>query len=313
MTTIVRSSSAGAGSGSGSGFAPVTLTASGGVITPNAALGYGPHRYTATGNVTLGAPNGGTNGEPIEVQVTASGADRQLTIAGTATTIPSGSTWWGHLSYDSGLDRWHLDDPGAGTGVGGYTDEQVRDVVAATLVQGSNITITPNDATDTITISAASGGTGGIPAATVTAKGDLVGGTGSGTVARVPVGSDGLVLVASSAASTGLAYVNPNSLPLVTNVQTGTAYTLALADAGTVVEMNNAGAMTVTVPTNTAVAFPVGTVIELCRYGSGTLTVAAAVGVTLRNPSSLTARVQYSTISLRKRGSNEWIVAGDLT
>jgi hypothetical protein len=36
-----------------------------------------------------------------------------------------------------------------------YTDEQVRDVIGATLVQGPNVTITPDDAANTITISAA--------------------------------------------------------------------------------------------------------------------------------------------------------------
>ncbi|QQV91519.1 hypothetical protein M1M25_gp082 [Tenacibaculum phage Gundel_1] len=40
-----------------------------------------------------------------------------------------------------------------------YTDEEVRDVVGATLVAGSNVTITPDDAADTITIDATSSGT----------------------------------------------------------------------------------------------------------------------------------------------------------
>lgn len=43
-------------------------------------------------------------------------------------------------------------------GVTTYTDEQVRDVIAAALVNGTNITITPNDGSDTITIDAAAGG-----------------------------------------------------------------------------------------------------------------------------------------------------------
>lgn len=45
---------------------------------------------------------------------------------------------------------------------GGSTDpEVVRDTMAAALVAGANITITPNDAGDTITIAAAGGGGGG--------------------------------------------------------------------------------------------------------------------------------------------------------
>ena len=42
------------------------------------------------------------------------------------------------------------------------TDEEIRDVMGATLVAGMNIMITPNDAADTITISATGGG-GGTP------------------------------------------------------------------------------------------------------------------------------------------------------
>jgi hypothetical protein len=95
--------------------------------------------------------------------------------------------------------------------------------------------------------------------------------------------------------------------------QSGTTYTLVLADAGTAVEFTSASAITLTVPPNSSVAFPVGTVIELLQYGTGTLTVAAAGGVAIRSANNLlSARTQYSTLSLRKRATNEWVLAGDL-
>lgn len=92
---------------------------------------------------------------------------------------------------------------------GGYSDEQVRDVVAATLVQGANVTITPNDAANTITIAAATSGASGIPASTVDAKGDLIAGTANDTVARLAVAADGLALVAASGQATGLQWAAP--------------------------------------------------------------------------------------------------------
>ena len=46
-------------------------------------------------------------------------------------------------------------------------------------------------------------------------------------------------------------------------MQTGTAYTLVLADAFKLVAMNNAAANTLTVPPNSSVAFPIGTRIDL--------------------------------------------------
>ena len=92
-----------------------------------------------------------------------------------------------------------------------------------------------------------------------------------------------------------------------------TSYTLVLADKGKVVETTSATAVTVTVPPNASAAFPVGTLLELHQYAAGQISVAAGAGVTLRTPSSLTTRAQYSSLSLRKRGVDEWIVGGDLT
>lgn len=97
------------------------------------------------------------------------------------------------------------------------------------------------------------------------------------------------------------------------STQAGTTYTLVLADAGTAIEFTAASAITLTVPPNSTVAFPVGTVIELLQYGTGTLTVAPGAGVTIRSADGLlSARTQYSTLSLRKRATNEWVLAGDL-
>lgn len=98
------------------------------------------------------------------------------------------------------------------------------------------------------------------------------------------------------------------------NTQTGTTYTLALADAGKVVEANNASAVTFTVPPNSSVAFPIGTRIDLTQYGAGQLSVAAGAGVTIRSASSnLKLSSQYSGASLYKRAPDEWMLVGDLT
>jgi hypothetical protein len=87
--------------------------------------------------------------------------------------------------------------------------ELIRDTIATALVAGTNVTITPNDGADTITI-AASGGGGGGAVATDTifdAKGDLPVGTGSDTAAKLTVGANGTRLEADSSQSTGLKWV----------------------------------------------------------------------------------------------------------
>lgn len=90
------------------------------------------------------------------------------------------------------------------------------------------------------------------------------------------------------------------------------SYTLAAADAGTVVEMNVASANNLTVPPNATVAFPVGTIIEVCQIGAGATTIVAGAGVTVRTASSLVLRAQWSSAALRKRATNEWVLTGDL-
>lgn len=97
------------------------------------------------------------------------------------------------------------------------------------------------------------------------------------------------------------------------NTQTGTAYTLVLADQGKTVTCNNAAAVTLTVPPNSSVAFPTGTVVGVEQLGAGTVTITAGAGVTLRSRGNLLALAgQYAAASLRKIGGDEWLAAGDL-
>lgn len=98
------------------------------------------------------------------------------------------------------------------------------------------------------------------------------------------------------------------------NTQTGTTYTLALADKGKRVRMNNAAANILTVPPNATVAFPTNSRIELVQYGAGQTTIAAGAGVTIRSSGGdLLMYGQYSVAVLDKLGTDEWLLVGDLT
>lgn len=97
------------------------------------------------------------------------------------------------------------------------------------------------------------------------------------------------------------------------NAQTGTTYTLVASDAGDVVTLTNGSAITVTVPTNASVAFPIGTQVTLAQMGAGQVTVAGAVGVTVYAADSfLKLRTQYSSGTLIKTATNTWLLIGDL-
>lgn len=97
------------------------------------------------------------------------------------------------------------------------------------------------------------------------------------------------------------------------NLQTA-SYTLVMGDAGKNVRMNNASANNLTVPLNSSVAFAVGTEIDICQYGAGQTTVVATGGVTIRSKlGNLKLTGQYSGATLKKIGTDEWMLFGDLT
>jgi hypothetical protein len=129
---------------------------------------------------------------------------------------------------------------------------------------------------------------------------------------KVPNSSNGSCVLdihrLSGAFSTGDDQVDANRVSI--NAQTGTAYTLAMADAGGQVDMSNAAANTVTVPTNATVPFPIGTVVSVCMKGAGITTIAAAGGVTLQKPSakSLAISAQYELARLHKVATDTWRV-----
>lgn len=96
------------------------------------------------------------------------------------------------------------------------------------------------------------------------------------------------------------------------DVQTA-SYTAVLADATQLVTMNVAGANNFTVPPNASVAFPIGTTLTILQLGAGQVTLVPGAGVTISTAATLTARAQYSIVSVTKIAVNTWIAAGDLT
>lgn len=95
------------------------------------------------------------------------------------------------------------------------------------------------------------------------------------------------------------------------NDQTGTTYTLVLADAGKYVRCTNDDSIAVTVPTNAAVAYDTGTVITIEQGGAGVITVAGDTDVTVNGyDSGLSTAGQYAVIQLLKTGSDAWTCIG---
>lgn len=124
--------------------------------------------------------------------------------------------------------------------------------------------------------------------------------------------SSALAAKADSAATTAsLAAKADLTLPPTTY---SASITLGLGDVNRMLRFTGATAQVLTIPTNAAVAIPVGSVVPFVRLGAGELTITPASGVTL-NPTGLAsykARAAGSLMSLYKAAADEWDLAGDL-
>jgi len=123
---------------------------------------------------------------------------------------------------------------------------------------------------------------------------------------------DGDVLSASDVNSTN---EGVNDLAFAQfNAQTGTSYTLALTDAAKLITLTNAAAITLTVPPNGSVAFPIGSQMLLYQGGAGQVTITAGAGVTIRSQGSkLKLLAQYAVAGIVKVATDEWVAFGNLT
>ena len=94
-------------------------------------------------------------------------------------------------------------------------------------------------------------------------------------------------------------------------------YTLALTDAGKVIEINSGSDENVTIPPygtgGGQVAFPTGTQIVIVRLGAGAVTIVEGSGVTTRSDGDKNKiKSQYSSCVLIKHETNEWYILGNL-
>ena len=101
------------------------------------------------------------------------------------------------------------------------------------------------------------------------------------------------------------------------NTQTGTTYTTVLDDNGKLVTLSNASAITLTIPPNSSVAYPVGAQLNLAQLGAGQVTFAGGSGVTIVSTGATASapklRAQYSTATAVQTSTDNWLVMGDIS
>ena len=124
----------------------------------------------------------------------------------------------------------------------------------------------------------------------------------------VTVDSSGIIFTDGTQTKEGV----PSRTPII---QKTAAYTLgALTERDSLIEVSHTGgsAVSVTIPADSTLNFPIGTSIDVLQTNTGSVAIAGAGGVTVNATPGLTLRTQWSSATLLKRAANTWVVYGDL-
>jgi hypothetical protein len=212
----------------------------------------------------------------------------------------------------NGQTGWvqHVDDPTTFT-VGSDDIDVFQFSGSGSVTAGTNISVSGNE------ISVV-----GDPSFTdisVSGTADFTGATVSG----LALGNGGLDDVTISAPASadvvffnGTGWVNKYINAVPTKISSATVssdnYELVVADAGKIVEISNANATTVTIPSDES--FAIGTMIVVSQTGAGQVTVVVESPAvqTLNSTPGSKLRAQWSVATLLKRSANTWLVYGDL-
>lgn len=263
-------------------------------------------RFDGTDYVQATADTAG-NAEAVGVVTLVDGDDFAFQTAGVVSTL-------------SGLtpgDLYYLQDDGSlGTSSGTVEKPVLIATSATTAVLILAVSSGASAFTDLTDAPASFAGAGGKLVAVnsgATAL-EFVAAGGAGDVSGPSSATDGHLVVfdgtTGKLVKDGGAAPDPTIVPI--NAQTGTTYTLVLADAGKLVTLDNGSAITLTVPTNASVAYAVGTVIALAQLGAGLVSVAGDTGVTINGTApgdeDLTGR--WATATLTKLATNTWLLSG---
>jgi len=129
----------------------------------------------------------------------------------------------------------------------------------------------------------------------------------SGDITGITTGTDSGL---SGGVTSGTATLR---LKLEFDAETGTTYTLVAGNLNQLVTLNNASAITLTVPPS---VFSAGDVINIAQIGAGQVTLAQGAGVTITSTGATSSapklRAQYSAASIICTASDTFLVVGDI-
>lgn len=127
-------------------------------------------------------------------------------------------------------------------------------------------------------------------------------------------GTTGQVLSKTSATDMAFTWIEQDDTTLSFNAQTGTTYTLVLADVGKLVTTSNGSPVVVTIPPS---VFAAGNQINVQSIGVGLTSFVAGAGVTITSTGASAVapilRARYSACTIICTANNVFTVIGDLS
>jgi uncharacterized protein related to proFAR isomerase len=129
-----------------------------------------------------------------------------------------------------------------------------------------------------------------------------------GAVVSVNSKTGNVVLTASDVGASALGHTHLSKEVELPQVVLTSNKSLILTDAGTLQRCDNPSLITVTIPTNGEVAFPINTEIVITQYSTGAVQIVGDTGVTIKANGLPTLNLQYSNALLKKINTNEWLV-----
>ena len=112
----------------------------------------------------------------------------------------------------------------------------------------------------------------------------------------------------------GSAWISPMGVEISLPTFSTNDYTIVLADQSRFLLLSNGStAGSVSIPTNSSIAFAVGTQIQVVQSGTGQITITPKSGVTISGTPGLKLRTQWSSATLVKVATDTWIAIGDLS
>lgn len=98
----------------------------------------------------------------------------------------------------------------------------------------------------------------------------------------------------------------------IVNPIVGTTFAPNTAHENVMNTLNNATSLTVTLPSNSTMAFPTGAEIDFMWIGGVQPSIVAGSGATVNGTPGLKLRAQYSACTAKKIATNDWVLIGDL-